>query len=56
METEREREQAHLWMTIFTAVLAALLVGGVLLFLGFRAYVYWSVNSAVKQIEKATNK
>lgn len=43
-----------LWLTIFTATLAAILVGGLILGVATRAYLHWSVADTMKDINDKT--
>ncbi len=49
----RREPERYLWATIYSSVLAAILTGGVLLGLGVRLYVYWSVRDSVNSMNKA---
>jgi hypothetical protein len=41
----------NLWLTVFSSALCAILLGGVLLALGFRAYIHWSVQDTVRKLD-----
>jgi hypothetical protein len=41
-----------LWLTVFTAALAAILVGGLVVFLAGRAYLRWSIEDGARQFLK----
>lgn len=43
--------ERHPWLTQFTALTAALLVSGILLGVGVRWYLHWSVASTVEKIQ-----
>lgn len=42
----------RLWLIQFSATLAAVVLGGVILALGVRAYIYWSVKDTAQQMNE----
>ncbi len=44
--------ERHPWLNLFTAVSASILVTGVLLGIGLRWYLVWTVNNTVEQIKQ----
>jgi len=51
-EYRQTRESGPSWTTIFTATLAAVVVGGLFLGVCVRAYIHWSVQDTWQQMEK----
>ncbi len=41
-----------LWLTVFSATLAAVVLGGLILGLGLRLYIAWSIADTFKEPEK----
>jgi hypothetical protein len=46
----QQRSAGSVWLSNFSSTLAAVIVGGVILLVGVRVYIRWSVNDTVEKI------
>lgn len=51
-ESRRKTIVGPSWLTVFTAVLTANVLAGIIFFLCLRAYIYWSITDTMQQIQK----
>ncbi len=45
-----QRSAGSIWLSNFSSTLAAVVLGGVILLVGIRVYIRWSVNDTVDKI------